>query len=270
MSNLRLTRPLVCFDLESTGTDPEMDRIVEIAVLRIDPAGAREERCRRINPERPIPAEATAVHGIRDEDVHDAPTFRQIAKSLLEFFAGADLTGFNVLRFDVPLLAREFRDCGLDLELDARRVVDVMTIYHMKERRDLSAAVRFYLARDHVRAHAAEMDVAAAYDVLQAQLERYQDLPRTVEELESLCRPRMADAVDRWGKFVWKDGEAVFAFGRHQGRPLREVAGQAPDYLEWILSCDFPADARELVVRALKGEHISQPGLPLASELPGD
>ena len=142
MKNLSLDRPLVVFDLETTGTDPATDRIVEISALRIDPDGTREARTRRVNPGVPIPSQATAIHKIRDEDVRDAPTFRQIAKGLLTFLEDADLAGFNVARFDLPLLDREFRDCGLDLKRSRRRVVDAMTIYHRKERRDLGAACR--------------------------------------------------------------------------------------------------------------------------------
>jgi DNA polymerase-3 subunit epsilon len=253
VTRLILERPLVFFDIESTGTDPDSDRIVEISAMRIAPDGARETRTRRIHPERPIPPGATAVHGIRDEDVRDAPTFRQISRSLLEFLEGADLAGFNVARFDVPLLEREFRDCDLDLDVAGRRVIDVMRIYHRKERRDLTAAVRFYLDREHEGAHGAEADVVATADVLEAQLERYDDLPGGVAELAEWCDPLPENAVDRRGKFVWRDGEAVFAFGRHRDRSLREVVAEAPDYLEWIVGSDFPDDAREIVRNALEG-----------------
>lgn len=190
MRNLRLTRPIVFFDLETTGTDPATDRIVEISVLRIEPDGREEVRTRRINPERPIPPEAAAVHGIRDEDVKDAPTFRQIARSLLAFIGEADLAGYNLRRFDLPLLERELRACGLDLDTSRRRVVDVMAIFHKKEPRDLAAAVRFYLGREHAGAHGAEADVRAAAEVLDAQLACYEDLPRTVEELARWCSSR--------------------------------------------------------------------------------
>jgi DNA polymerase-3 subunit epsilon len=251
---LSLTRPLAFFDLETTGTDPTTDRIVEIAVLRLQPDGGREARSRRLNPERPIPAEATAVHGIRDEDVRDAPTFRQIARGLLDFLEGADLAGFNVGRFDVPLLDREFRDCGLDLSLDRRRVIDAMTIFHRKEPRHLSAAVRFYLGREHAGAHAAAADVEAAAEVLAAQLARYDDLPCTIEQLDGWCNPVPENAVDRQGKFVLREGEVTFAFGRNRGKPLREVAASDPDYLSWLLTCDFAPDVRSLLEGALRGE----------------
>lgn len=254
---LRLERPLCFFDLETTGTDPMRDRIVELSVLRLTPDGSREVRTRRINPERPIPAEASAIHGIRDADVKDCPSFRLVARSVLEFFGDADVAGFNVRRFDVPLLDREFRDCGLEFGLARRRVLDAMTIFHMKERRDLTAAVQFYLGRDHAGAHGAEADVVATADVLAAQLDRYPDLPSDVAALDAvLTPPAPPGAVDRAGKFVLREGKIVFAFGRHAGRPLVEVARTQRDYLEWILRTDFPDDARAFVERALRGDPV--------------
>ena len=250
---LELTQPLAFFDLETTGIDPATDKIVEIAILRVDPGGDREAVTRRINPERPIPREASAVHGIRDEDVADAPPFRQVARELLGVFKDAHLAGFNVRRFDVPLLDRELRECGLDLALSSRRIVDVMTIFHKREPRDLSAAVRFFLAREHDGAHGAHADVAASIDVFEAQLDRYPDLPRTIEALDLWCNPVPPGAVDRGGKFVLREGEVVFAFGKQKGRALSEVARKQPDYLEWILKQDFPEDARSLVLAALRG-----------------
>lgn len=252
MSPLELQRPLAVFDLETTGTDPAKDKIVEIALVRVDPGGGRTTITRRVNPGRPIPAEATAVHGIRDEDVAAAPEFRQIARELIDALADSDLAGFNVRRFDVPLLDRELRDAGFDLALAQRRIVDAMTIFHKKEPRDLSAAVRFFLGRDHAGAHGAESDAAASLSVLEAQLARYPDLPRTVAALDAYCFPVPAGAVDRGGKFVLKEGEVIFAFGRQKGRALSEVARVQRDYLEWILKQDFPEDARTLVEAALK------------------
>jgi DNA polymerase-3 subunit epsilon len=256
---LVLSRPLTFFDLETTGTDPASDRIVEISVLRLSPDGSRESRTRRLTPGRPIPAGATAVHGIRDDDVRDQPVFRQIARALLAFLGEGDLGGFNVQRFDLPLLDREFRDCGLDLGLARRRVVDAMTIYHRLEPRHLSAAVRFYLGRDHAGAHGAEADVAATVEVLEAQIERYPELPCSVDDLDGWCHPVPDNAADRSGKFVWMEGEVVFAFGRHKGRPLREVAQVQGDYLAWLITCDFPEDAKALVAGALEGDFPAEP-----------
>ena len=259
MKNLELERPLVFFDLETTGTDVLADKIVEICVLRIEVDGSRETRTRKIDPERPIPAEATAIHGIRDEDVRGAPTFRQIAKGLLELIGDADLAGFNIRRFDVPLLDREFHECGLDLRVPERRLIDAMVIFHRKERRDLAAAVQFYLGREHAEAHSAEADVVATAELLDAQLERYSDLPRNVDALEGWSGANRAAAVDRSGKFAWREGEAVFAFGKHQGKTLRQVADEAADYLKWVLKSDFPSDSKELVAAALRGEFPTPP-----------
>ena len=253
MAALQLTRPIVCFDLETTGIDPATDRIVEISILRVEPDGARQVRTRRINPGRPIPEGATAVHGISDEDVADAPPFRQVAKGLLELLDGADLAGFNVARFDIPLLDREFRDCGLKPGLDQRRVVDSMTIFHRMEPRDLSAATRFYLGREHTGAHGAEADVAASFEILEAQLERYEDLPDGVDALDAWIRRVPDNAADQSGKFVKENGRVVFNFGKHKGKPLADIAASAPDYLKWILGSDFPDDAKRFVREALDG-----------------
>jgi DNA polymerase-3 subunit epsilon len=250
LKNLRLERPLIFFDLETTGIDPANDRIVEIAALRVDPDGSRDLKRRLINPERPIPPAASAIHGIRDEDVRDAPSFRLVARSMLDWMHGADLAGFNVERFDVPLLDAEFRRAGLDLDVPGRRVVDAMVIFHRREPRDLSAAVRFYLDREHEGAHSAEADVTATLEVLDAQLERYDDLPRDVDGLWAWARAPKPGAVDLNGKFVWRDGEIVFSFGKYRDRTLREVVEGARDYLDWILKSDFPDDAKKIVADA--------------------
>lgn len=251
MRQLTLERPIVFFDLETTGVDPGRDRIVEISVLRIDPDGNRETRTRRINPECPIPPEATKIHGIGDDDVRDQPTFRQVARSLLDFLGDADLAGFNVRRFDAPLLDREFMDCDLDLRLEQRHVVDAMAIYHRKERRDLSAAVRFYLERELEGAHSAEADVEATAAILEAQLQRYEDLPLDVESLDQWAR-RWPDEVDSTGRFRKREGEIVFNFGKHRGKPLALVARDQRDYLEWLMTTDLPGEARNLVRKALQ------------------
>jgi len=252
--SLELRRPLAFFDLETTGTDPARDKIVEIAVVVVHPDGGRQSSTRRLNPGRPIPPDATAIHGISDADVADAPAFRDVARPLLDLLGDADLAGFNVRRFDAPLLDREFKECGLDLALSSRRVVDVMQIFHKKEPRDLTAAVRFFLDRDHAGAHGAAADTEATLAVFEAQLARYSDLPRTVDALDAWCNPVPPGAVDRTGKFVLREGQVVFAFGKQKGRALHEVARAQRDYLEWILKQDFPEDARRIVEKALRGE----------------
>lgn len=253
MKYLKIERPLVFFDLETTGTDPSGDRIVEISALRLSPDGSRELRTRRLNPGVPIPAGATAVHGIRDEDVADCPSFSKIARGLLDFMKGADLAGFNISRFDIPLLENEFGRCGLDLGMRNRRVLDAMTIYHRKEPRDLSAAVRYFLGREHSGAHGAEADVEATVEVLDAELQRYDDLPRSVNDLDDWLRSSTPGAVDHSGKFVWSEGEVVLGFGRHRGRTLRHMVENDRGYLEWIVRSDFPEDARRIAREALNG-----------------
>jgi len=255
---------LIYFDLETTGIDVATDKIVEISALRVEPDGHREQRTRRVNPGRPIPAGATAVHGIRDEDVRDEPAFAQVARGILEFLDGADLAGFNLARFDVPLLERELRECGLDLGLAERKVIDVMTIFHRKEPRDLSAAARFYLGRDHAGAHAADADVTITAEILEAQLERYEDLPNNAEALQVWCLRARPGAIDARGKFVWKSGEVVLSFGKHRGKPLRQVVAEDSGYLEWILQSDFPEDAKKVASGALRGEY-PEPASPPAA-----
>jgi DNA polymerase-3 subunit epsilon len=194
MKNLTLDRALAVFDLETTGTSPGSDRIVEICVAVLLPDGGRDVVTRRVNPGRPIPPEATAVHGISDSDVADAPPFREIAPGLLRLLEGCDLAGFNVLSYDLPLLQAEFERCNLTFDVGDRRIVDAQRIYHRKEPRTLSAAVKFYTGREHAGAHGAEADVLATVDVLDAQIERYPDLPRDVEGLSRVSRP--ADWAD--------------------------------------------------------------------------
>ncbi len=259
MDNLTLTRPLAFFDLETTGVDPAADRIVEICVLKIYPDRRRESLVERLNPGRPIPAEATAVHQITDEDVRDKPPFRDQAATYLAMLEDADLAGYNVTRFDIPLLLREFRDAGLELDMNGRRVVDAMTIFHRKERRDLSAAVRFFLGKELEGAHGAEQDVAATAEVLDAQLARYDDLPGTVDLLDEWCNPVPKDSVDRPGKFRWKDREVVFTFGKYRDQPLRSVRDGNRGYLEWILRSDFPQESKEVVRAALDGRFPDPP-----------
>src|SRR5262245_36571825 len=207
-------------------------------MIRVEPDGTRRAAAHRVNPGCPIPKEATAIHGIGDDDVRDAPRFAATAGEIVALLEGADLAGFNVRRFDVPLLERELKECGHDLAVRGRRIIDVMSIFHRKEPRDLSAAVRFFLARDHAGAHGASADIEATLEVLDAQLAKYEDLPREVDALHRWLYPVPADAVDRQGKFVVREGEIVFAFGKLRGRPLKEVARLERDYLEWILRQD--------------------------------
>lgn len=244
--HLTPTRPLAVIDLESTGPDPATDRIIEVAVLTVRPDGTEAGFTSRVNPLRPIPAEATAVHGLGDADVREAPTFAALAPTLVDRLAGCDLAGFGLTGFDLPLLVAECGRAGVPFPLAGRAVLDALTVYRRYESRTLSAAVAFYLGRTHPDAHTATADARAAADVLDAQVGRYA-LPSTPAALHG----HLVE-VDVAGKFrLASHGTVVFAFGKHAGRPLADVARTHPDYLTWMLTRPFLADVHELVRVAL-------------------
>ncbi|MDL2222603.1 3'-5' exonuclease [Bacteroidales bacterium OttesenSCG-928-M11] len=236
---LNLRNPLVFFDLETTGIDIVSDRIVEISYLKIMPNGDEESKTRRVNPGIPIPAEATAVHSITDEDVKDCPTFQQIAKSLASQIEGCDLAGYNSNRFDIPLLAEEFLRAGVEIDLMKRKFVDVQTIFHKKEQRTLSAALKFYCDKNLENAHSAEADTRATYDILQAQLDRYPDLENDINFLSEYSA--FGNNVDFAGRIVFNDKmQEIINFGKYKGRLVEEVLAEDPGYYGWILDGKFP------------------------------
>ncbi|MDR7519418.1 MAG: 3'-5' exonuclease [Armatimonadota bacterium] len=257
MRHLRLQRPIVFLDVETTGVNPASDRVVEISLIKVHPDGRRETLTRRVHPGVPIPPESTRFHGITDADVADAPRFAEVAPDLLAFIGDADLAGFNIHRFDLPILHRELALAGLRLDMTGRAVVDAQVIYHRKVPRDLTAAYKFYCGKDLAEPHSARADVEACLEVLDAQLATYPDLPQTPQELAEYCtpKPRDPDAVDSTGKFLWEGGEAVFAFGPEgiRGRRLREVAEKDRGFLEWILRRDFHPEVKAIVQAALAG-----------------
>ncbi len=251
--SLELVHPLAFFDLETTGADVATDRIVEIAVLKLLPDGTEETLHTLVNPCVPIPASASEVHGICDGDVQGKPTFGQIAERLAQFLNGCDLAGFNVMRFDLPLLKAEFSRAGLAWSEGDHKLIDAHIVYQEKERRGLTSAVKFYCGEEHVDAHSALADVRATRRVLEAQVRLYPDLPSSVEGLDTFCkeaRPnRFADS-GYW--FSIKNGVLTFNKGqRHKGEPLLEVAKSDPGFLSWMLSIDVPEDTREIVRNAL-------------------
>jgi DNA polymerase III subunit epsilon len=257
MQNLQLDRPLVCFDLETTGIDVQQDRIVQVAMIRLEPGGKRRTYSTLVNPGRPIPAAATAVHGIDDAMVLTAPRFDQILDDVLRLLEGADLSGFNFIRFDLPLLEAEIARHGRVLDIRGRRLIDAMTIFHRQEPRHLEAAVRFYCGRELAGAHSAQADAEATLAVLDAQLARYPDLPRHPDGLHEFCNPDHGRFVDRARKFRWNNqDEAELVFGKHAGKTLRAMAADARDrgYLEWILGSDFAQEVKDIVRRALGGD----------------
>ncbi|RMG48904.1 MAG: 3'-5' exonuclease [Acidobacteria bacterium] len=254
MRRIRLERPLTAFDLEATGTDIANDRIVEIGIVRLEPAGARRSFRTLVDPGIPIPPAATAVHGIRDEDVRGAPKLAEIADTIHELFDGADIAGFNSLRFDLPLLRVEMERIGRPLDLQGRRHVDAMRIFHMKEPRDLAAAYRFYCGKELEGAHSALADAEATLEVLQAQVERYPDLPDDIGGLDRLCNPGGDRFVEASGRIAWnEEGEAVLAFGKHRGTTLRQLVRERPDYLRWMLDKDFSPGVKRILRDALSG-----------------
>ncbi|MBR4951846.1 MAG: 3'-5' exonuclease [Alistipes sp.] len=237
--NLQLKRPIIFFDLETTGVDTSHDRIVEISMIKVGVDGTKQIKTRRINPEMPIPAEATAVHGISDEDVKDEPTFKQIAKSLAQFIEGCDFGGFNSNRFDLPVLVEEFLRAGVSVDFKRRKYVDVQNIFHKKEQRTLVAAYKFYCDKDLENAHSAEADTMATYEVLEAQIERYGDIGCTVEELAAFSSH--GQTVDFAGRIALNEkGEEVFTFGKYKGRTVVEVFQKEPSYYTWLQNGDFP------------------------------
>jgi len=248
-----LERPIVFLDLETTGLRIGSDRIIELAIIRFAPNGDVLERVRRFNPEMPIPKEATAVHGITDADVANELPFSARARSLVELLDPCDLAGFNLRRFDLPMLLSEFKRAGVSFEVGERKLVDAQVIFHREEPRDLGAAVRFYLGRELEDAHSALADIRATAAVLAAQLDRYPHLPRDIEGLNQYCdevRPFQTE-VDLWFR-TDGDGRITFRRGKHRDRLLTEVAESESDYLRWILSNeDIDPSVKEVVRNAL-------------------
>ena len=244
--NLNLKRPIVFFDLETTGIDLSRDRIVEISLVKISPNGDQELKTRRINPEMPIPPEATAIHGITDDDVKDCPRFKEIAKSLAQYIEGCDLGGYNSNKFDIPMLVEEFLRADVDVDLKKRKFIDVQNIFHKMEQRTLIAAYKFYCGKDLENAHSAEADIMATYEVLQAQLDRYPELHNDVDFLAGFSE--RGKSADYAGRIIYNDkGQEVFAFGKHKGRVVEEVFREEPSYYAWMMNGDFPRYTKKVI-----------------------
>ena len=243
---LNLRNPLVFFDLETTGIDIAKDRIVEISMVKVMPNGEEIVKTRRINPGMPIPPESTAIHGITDEDVKDCPKFKEIAKSLAAQIEGCDLAGFNSNRFDIPMLAEEFLRAGVDVDLNRRKFIDVQTIFHQMEQRNLTAAYKFYCNKDLANAHSAEADTMATYEVLKAQLDRYPELENDVNFLSKYSS--FTNNVDFAGRMVYNEkGQEVINFGKYKGRLVEEVLKSDPSYYAWIMNGDFPLNTKKML-----------------------
>lgn len=254
--SLKLDRPLVVFDLEATGLNKKSDRIISIGILKYLPGEKQPVRKRYLlNPGVPIPAESTRVHGITDEDVKDAPTFAAIAAHLEDLLKDADLAGYNIIGYDIPLLCEEFARAHRPFDVEKRRVLDVQKIFFNKEPRTLEAALRFYCGEEHTDAHDALGDVLATVKVLGGQFARYGDLPTDMAGLDEYCCQKKPEWVDRQGRLKWKNGEVALNFGKFSGKLLREVVPEDPNFVTWLLRSDFPEDTKRIVRDAVNGKY---------------
>jgi DNA polymerase III subunit epsilon len=243
---LNLTRPIAFFDLETTGVNVGSDRIVEIAILKISPEGEKEIITERVNPTIPIPVQASQIHGIYDKDVADKPSFANIAQKLSTFLDNCDLAGYNSNKFDVPLLVEEFLRAGVDFEIKGRKLIDVQNIFHQLEPRTLSGAYKFYCSKELTNAHQAEADILATYEVLEAQLEKYENLKNDMAYLhEFSSRGNNADLA---GRIVFNpQGVEIFNFGKHKDKPVADVFKSEPSYYDWMMNGDFPLSTKKVI-----------------------
>lgn len=264
---LNLTRPLAVFDLETTGIRVATDRIVEISIVKVLPDNTSEVITHRVNPEMPIPLEVTLIHGISDEDIKDAKTFKELAPELYEVFQDCDLSGFNSNRFDIPLLVEEFLRAGIDFDLRDRKFIDVQNIFHRMEPRNLRAAYKFYCDEELIDAHSAEADTLATFEILKAQIERYKDTEYSDED-GNVTIPIQNDMnalhdfsyntrnVDLIGHIVFNaKQEETFNFGKHKGRTVEEVFKREPQYFDWMMKAEFPLSTKK-VISAIKKRYI--------------
>ena len=254
MFKWKLERPLAVFDIEATGISPRADRIVELAIVKLMPDQSRETLSLRINPGIPIPQEVIDIHGITDDDVVDCPSFTELAPRISEILKDCDLGGYNVLRFDIPMLIEEFARAGHAFQVETRRVIDAQRIYHRREPRDLSAALAFFCGEMHLNAHGAEADVDATIRVLEGQFARYKDLPQDIDELDDYCNPRNPAWVDKTGKLKWHNKQVVLNFGRKKGESLQDLVKNDPGFINWMLRSDFPRDTREIIEDMIAGK----------------
>ena len=265
---LNLKNPLIFLDLETTGINVSTDRIVEIALLKVFPDGREEEKLQRINPGMPIPPQSSAIHGIYDEDVKDAPLFKEVAKIYAKFIEGCDLAGFNSTRFDIPLLTEEFLRVDIDLDLKKHKFVDVQIIYHRMEKRTLAAAYKFYLMKDLENAHSAMADTKATYEVLKAQIERYDGVEfddhgakskPVINSVDALASFSAFDkSVDFAGRIVYdENGVEVFNFGKHKGKAVEKVLRDEPGYFAWMMQGEFPLYTKK-VLTAIKLRELNR------------
>lgn len=255
--NLTLQKPLAVFDLETTGINVTLDRIVEIAIVKLHPDGSETEYYKRVNPTIPIPQESSEIHGIWDKDIADAPTFADLADELAAFIGDADLAGYNSNKFDIPVLAEEFLRCNHSFDIRARKFVDVQNIFHKMEQRTLAAAYQFYCQQTMENAHNALYDTRVTLDVFKAQLTRYQDLSKTIDGLAEFSRQGNVEWHDFAGRLaVNAKGQVMYNFGKHKGKTVEEIAETEPGYYGWMLDADFPLYTKQLL--RIEMERIKQ------------
>ncbi len=238
---LELTKPLAVFDLETTGTNITSDRIVEIAIIKIYPDGSEENYCKRVNPTMPIPKEVSEIHGIYDHDVFGLPTFKELATEIVEFIGNADLAGYNSNKFDIPVLAEELLRADVSFDVADRHFVDVQNIFHKMEQRTLAAAFQFYCSKTIENAHSAIYDAKATWEVFKAQLEKYDNLNGDIQFLSEFSRANNYQFLDFAGRLAINEkGAAIYNFGKHKGKTIKEVMNTEPGYYGWMLDADFP------------------------------
>lgn len=246
---LQLTKPLAFIDLETTGINLGTDRIIEIAIVKVTQDGKQQVKRKLINPEMPIPKSSSDIHGITDEMVKSAPTFKQVSNEIRQFIENCDLAGYNSNRFDIPMLAEEFLRAGLDFDLKGRKLVDVQKIFHMMEQRTLSAAYKFYCNKNLDGAHSAEIDASATWEILQAQLQKYPQLGNTIESVLKVTGEE--EIVDFARRFVMEKGVELFNFGKHKGRAVVDVLKAEPQYYDWMMKGDFPLHTKQKLTEIL-------------------
>lgn len=259
MAKLDLKCSIVFFDLETTGTDPAKDRIVELAMVKLFPDGTKDTYVKRINPGMPIPPSSTAFHGITDEDIKDAPTFKQIAHELHSWMKGCNMGGYNSSKFDLPLLAEEFLRAGINVDFTERKMIDVQQIFFKMEARTLSAAYSFYCNKELTNAHSAEADILATIEVLEAQLDKYEALSKNVDELHSFTNTD--EYVDYARRIIMKDGHPVFNFGKNKGRKVEEVFTSEPQYYDWMMQADFALHTKQKISEILNRMKLKTLGM---------
>ncbi len=254
--NLQLAKPLAFIDLETTGVNISTDRIVEIAIVKISPDGTKSVKRKIINPTIPIPQTAIDVHGISNEMVKDAPTFKQAANEIKQFIEGCDIAGYNSNRFDIPMLVEEFLRCELNIDIENRKLVDVQKVYHLMEQRTLSAAYKFYCQKDLEGAHGAEVDATATYEVLEAQIEKYSQIGNTVDSIVKFTGEEVI--VDFARRFIMDKGVEVFNFGKHKGKPVTQVLKEEPQYYDWMMKGDFALHTKQKITEILNRKLVSK------------